>query len=161
MILGSFPGRVSLEKNEYYGHPRNSFWPIMARLFGFDHRVEYPERIAHLRAHRIALWDVLSSCSRDGSLDSAIKKDSKTVNDFGTFFDNNPLIHTIFFNGTMAESEFKKEIMTNQEILDREMVLHRLPSTSPAMAMLNFEQKLQAWTMVADSLEETAPDHSH
>ena len=160
MILGSFPGRISLEKNEYYGHPRNSFWPIMARLFGFDPLVEYSEKIAYLRAHRIALWDVLSSCSREGSLDSSIKKGSKTVNDFNSFFKNNRLIHTIFFNGTMAESEFKKEIMTNQEILDRKMALHRLPSTSPAMAMLNFEQKLQAWTTVADSLKEPAPGHS-
>lgn len=161
LILGSFPGRLSLERDEYYGHPRNSFWPIMGRLLGFDAKIDYFGRIAHLKYHRIALWDALSSCSRDGSLDSSIQKSTKVVNDFDSFFENNRSIHTIFFNGSLAQSEFKKAIMTKPKILDRQLSLCRLPSTSPAMATLDFEQKLRAWTIVADALKETTEVRNH
>ena len=87
LILGSFPGRSSLEKREYYGHRTNGFWPIMGQLLGFDPRISYPERLERLKINRVALWDVLTSCSRSGSLDSSIERDSMVVNDFKDFFE--------------------------------------------------------------------------
>ena len=30
LVLGTLPSRKSLEKQEYYGHPQNAFWKIMA-----------------------------------------------------------------------------------------------------------------------------------
>lgn len=152
LVLGSFPGQASLQKNEYYAHPYNGFWPIMGELLGFDHQLDYEERVGFLNRNRVALWDVLTSCSRDGSLDSSIRKDSMIINKFGDFFENNRLIHTIFFNGAVAEAEFSRHVLTTEPIGKRKFVLHRLPSTSPAMAMLSLSQKIQAWSLLLEAL---------
>jgi hypoxanthine-DNA glycosylase len=155
LILGSFPGRLSLEKKQYYAHPRNSFWPIMADLFGFDPRLSYQRRVALLTQHKVAVWDVLGSCARKGSLDSSIKESTMVINDFGTFFENNPGIRTICFNGALAERQFVKNVLVKPQIHVRLMSLHRLPSTSPAMAVLNFEQKREVWKVVAAAANST------
>jgi TDG/mug DNA glycosylase family protein len=149
LILGSFPGRLSLEKRQYYAHPRNSFWPIMGRLFGFDPLLPYSQRAELLRRNNIALWDVLSSCSRSGSLDASIEKKSIRINDFETFFVAHPHIDSIFFNGVLAETQFVKNVLSKPEIKPRSFVLFRLPSTSPAMAMLNFEEKFEVWKIIS------------
>jgi len=81
LILGSMPGIASLEATQYYAHPRNAFWPIMADLYGFEVTLPYPARIEALKAANVALWDVLQQCERQGSLDSAIKKASRIPND--------------------------------------------------------------------------------
>ena len=154
LILGSFPGRSSLEKREYYGHNNNGFWPIIGRLLGFDPHLSYQARVQQLKANRIALWDVLTSCRRDGSLDASIQRDTMVVNDFEDFFENNRTIHTVLFNGSMAEAEFSKQVAKNTRIQNRKLAFHRLPSTSPAMAMLNLAQKVEAWSVLVDLLED-------
>jgi TDG/mug DNA glycosylase family protein len=154
LILGSFPGRSSLEKREYYGHHTNGFWPIMGQLLGFDPRISYPERLERLKINRVALWDVLTSCSRNGSLDSSIERDSMVVNDFEDFFEKNKFIHTILFNGSLAEAEFNRKVLKNTPLQARKMAMYRLPSTSPAMAMLNLAQKTDAWSILVDLLQD-------
>jgi hypoxanthine-DNA glycosylase len=155
LVLGSFPGRASLQKNQYYAHPYNGFWPIMGELLGFDHTREYGERVGFLNRNRVALWDVLTSCSREGSLDSSIRKDSMIINEFDDFFENNRSIHTIFFNGAVAEAEFRKRVLTTKPLDKRKFVLHRLPSTSPALATLSLSQKIQAWSVLLVALGHT------
>lgn len=152
LILGSFPGRLSLEKQQYYAHPRNSFWPIMGRLFGFDPQLPYREKTKILIRNNIALWDVLWSCSRSGSLDASIKKESMRINDFDAYFIDHPHIRSIFFNGALAEAQFIKHVMCKPEIQDRSLFLQRLPSTSPAMAMLDFEEKFDLWKIISASV---------
>lgn len=152
LILGSFPGRLSLKKRQYYAHPRNGFWPIMGRLFGFDPLLPYSRRAELLRRNNIALWDVVSSCSRSGSLDASIDKESIRINDFVTFFIAHPHIHSIFFNGALAETQFVKNVLSKPDMKKRPLFLSRLPSTSPAMAMLGFEEKLEVWKIIAASV---------
>ena len=150
LILGSFPGVTSLEKQQYYAYPRNSFWSIILSLLDLSDSLTYDERIATLVERNIALWDVLYSCSRSGSLDSAIESGSIVVNDFTTFFKNHPLIKAIFFNGTKAEKEFNKNVASAVNISCN--VFHTLPSTSPAMAAMTVDQKKEAWSIISNYL---------
>jgi hypoxanthine-DNA glycosylase len=153
LVLGSFPGKASLQKQQYYGHPHNGFWQIMAELLGFDPQLSYPGRVTALHRNRVALWDVLTSCSRKGSLDSSILKHSMVLNDFENFFEKNKFIHTILFNGALAETEFRNKVLELDGIRKRTFELHRLPSTSPAMAMLSLSEKIRAWSILLEKLE--------
>jgi len=146
LILGSMPGVESLRAGQYYAHPRNTFWPIMGDLMGAGPSLDYLARVAILKSNGIALWDVLASCVRKGSLDSAIAEDSIAANDFKAFFLAHPEIERVFFNGAMAEKCFHKHVPLLPET--RSLQFHRLPSTSPAHASLSYQQKLAAWRVV-------------
>lgn len=148
LILGSVPGIASLQAGQYYAHPQNRFWPIMGKLLGFElSQTPYTERMASLSDAGIALWDVLQSCERIGSLDSAIRPESQVVNDFVTFFAAHPLIRHVYFNGGHAERTFRRYA---RPLLSKQTVLEckRLPSTSPAHASLSFEDKLAHWQQI-------------
>lgn len=153
LILGSMPGVKSLEAAEYYAHPRNAFWPIMAMIFDAGNFKNYQDKTAFLLANRIALWDVLQHCTRPGSLDNAIKNDTIVINDFANFLTMHQKISHVFFNGGKAEMEFRKRVqpVLSQNITER-LTLTRLPSTSPAMASLSIAQKCAAWRCVKEAL---------
>jgi hypoxanthine-DNA glycosylase len=141
------PGKVSLRAQQYYAHPRNAFWKLMGTLLGFDADVPYPERLEHLTKARIALWDVLKTCTRESSLDSDIVDDTSVPNDFASFFATHPGITRVFFNGEKAESSFRKLVLPT--LGDGEpSVFVRLPSTSPANASIPYERKRADWGQV-------------
>lgn len=142
LILGSMPGVRSLEENQYYAHPRNAFWKIMAELYGFDPSLSYECRTKQLKVSGIALWDVLFSCARIGSLDSAIQSGSRVPNDFESFFKDHPSIKTVAFNGAEAEKTFKTHVQPDLCLDDLRYV--RLPSSSPAYT-LTLEKKIAVW----------------
>ena len=145
LVLGSMPGRVSLQTQQYYAHPRNAFWRIMSELLEFDFQADYAARLDALRAAGIGLWDVLRLCDRPGSLDSAIVRDSMEVNDFGSLFARRSGISWVFFNGVKAEQVFRRLVAPN---LARPPKSVRLPSTSPANAGVAYDAKLRAWRAV-------------
>ena len=147
LVLGSMPSRESLARQQYYAHPRNAFWPIMARLFGLQ-ETSYRERAAELTRHGVAVWDVLQACTRSSSLDSDIDNDSIVTNDFGEFFRSHPRICRVFFNGAKAESVWLRQVAPGLPANLSELPHARLPSTSPANAGMNLEQKLEAWRVV-------------
>lgn len=146
LILGSMPGEASLRAGQYYAHPQNLFWRIMGELLGTDPSVPYEQRIQALKSARIALWDVLHSCRRKGSLDSSIDDASLVPNDFAAFFRHHPKITRVFFNGAKAEACYRRHVrpVTGTEAIE----YLRLPSTSPANASITFERKLEAWRVV-------------
>lgn len=146
LVLGSMPGQASLAAAQYYAHPQNAFWHIIAALIQFDVASPYPTRIEALKSARIALWDVLQSCTREGSLDSKIERDTQIANDFQTFFRKHNRITHVFFNGAKAEACFKRHVLG--EIGSLRFTYMRLPSTSPANASLSFEQKFRAWRII-------------
>lgn len=152
LILGSMPGIASLRAGQYYAHPRNQFWPILAALLGVDFTaMAYPQRVQALLDAGIALWDVLHSCQRPGSLDADIAPDSIVANDFAAFFQRHPSIRQVFFNGAAAERHFIRHVQPQlaPQILSR-LHFQRLPSTSPAHASRDFQAKLEAWRCVFD-----------
>lgn len=152
LILGSLPGRRSIEAGEYYAHPQNAFWPIMAELFGASG--DYPSRCGRLRERRIAVWDVLYSSVRPGSMDAAIREDSARPNDFRAFFDAHRALEAIVFNGAKAEQMFSR--LVRPAVSMSRITTRRLPSTSPAYAAMPFSGKLAAWR---DALGIAAPTH--
>ncbi|MFI3187190.1 MAG: DNA-deoxyinosine glycosylase [Methylococcaceae bacterium] len=143
LILGSMPGQASLAAGQYYAHRRNTFWKIMAELFGFDVDASYEARLNGLMTARIALWDVLQSCTRTGSLDARIDNGSITANDFPRFFHSHPKIHAVYFNGAKAETIYRQHVLPT--ISNAPISYLRLPSTSPAHASASYQQKLQTW----------------
>lgn len=142
LVLGSMPGVLSLQANQYYAHPRNAFWPIMGALYDFDANAPYEARVEALKAAHVALWDVLRSCVRPGSLDSAIETGTRVANDFASFFQTHTALQCIAFNGAEAQKSFQRYVMPTIELGDIRLV--RLPSTSPAHT-LPLQTKIAQW----------------
>lgn len=137
LVLGSFPGAASLAAGQYYAHPRNQFWRLISSVVGEDlAALPYAERLPRLLSHRVGLWDVLGTCEREGSLDSAIRKPA--ANDFERLRELCPVLETVGFNG-QASGKFAPQFMAAGY---RTLVL---PSSSPAHVVMTFEQKLAVW----------------
>ena len=137
IVLGSFPGVASLRAQQYYGHPRNHFWPILAALWGTDLvAATYPQRLAEARRRSLGLWDVYASCRREGSLDSAIEQ--ARLNDLASLRQRAPGLRAIVHNGGESARAMARTRALGVAVL-------RLPSTSPANASWSFERKLAAW----------------
>ena len=151
LILGSLPGRKSLEMRQYYAHPYNAFWKIIGAIFGVDGVLPYSRRVKLLTSHRIAVWDVLAAAERPGSLDSSIVHASARANDFEKFFRAHPRIRRVFFNGRKAEEIYRRFVLPR---LGEEFAYIRydsLPSTSPAHAGMTFAKKLERWSRIKES----------
>lgn len=146
LILGSMPGQASLAAGQYYAHAQNAFWRIISELLHLDPGARYRTRVQALKSARIALWDVLHSCSREGSLDSRIEPGSHAANDFRAFFRTHPRISRVFFNGATAEAIFRRRVA--RELDGVSVSYARLPSTSPAHAGMSFTGKLAAWRVI-------------
>jgi hypoxanthine-DNA glycosylase len=149
LVLGSMPSRESLARHRYYAHPRNAFWPLLTDLLGIS-ASDYDGRVREVTARGIAVWDVLRDCIRPGSLDSAIEEKTASTNDFNAFFSAHTGIALIAFNGTKAESLYRRRVLP---VLEPHFIHHasvRLPSTSPANAGMNYEQKKNAWRVLLD-----------
>lgn len=143
------PGEASLRAGQYYAYPRNAFWPIIEELFGIAADADYAKRCAELVGHGIAVWDVLKSCTRSGSLDAAIDASSIVPNDFRDFFTRYPTIRAIYFNGTMAEQSYRRYVLPGLPEPFDGIAGMRLPSTSPANASYSFARKLEHWRVIA------------
>jgi hypoxanthine-DNA glycosylase len=148
LILGSMPSEASLEVSQYYGLPRNAFWAIMGELFGASRELPYKERLRILKRHGVALWDVLAECRRRGSLDSAIELRDARVNDVAGFLKRHRGIRRVYFNGSKAAEVYRRRALPEVEAVAPYVSHHRLPSTSPAMASLSLEDKIEQWRVI-------------
>ncbi len=152
LILGSIPGELSLQKQQYYGHPKNAFWAIMGSLVNIPADASYTQRKSALMASGIAVWDVLHYCQRTGSLDSGIDMATVSTNNFSHFFTAHPIIKTVCFNGGMAEKLYKKHVLPTVQAYAADIAYVRLPSTSPAYAAMTVAQKTQAWRVILPAM---------
>jgi hypoxanthine-DNA glycosylase len=136
LILGSFPGVASLAARQYYAHPRNHFWPILAVLLGEPlAALPYRERIAWLAARGVGLWDTIVACRRPGSSDGAIR--DAVRGEVHRIHRVAPTLRAVAFNGNTAARGAPAWAAAGYATL-------RLPSTSPAYTR-PFEEKLAAW----------------
>lgn len=147
IILGSMPGRESLRKKEYYGHPRNQFWHVLYALYGREPDTEYYKKVAFLKKRGIALWDVIETCQREGSMDANIT--GEKINDFNWLFSNYPGIRYAFFNGAKAYETFRKRVGFKYDGI----TYTKLGSTSPAN-VVRFERRLDEWGIVRRCADE-------
>lgn len=140
LVLGSFPGAASLRAQQYYGHPRNHFWPILSALWNTDlMTMPYADRLSAMQARGLGLWDVYAACRREGSLDSAIT--GAVPNDLPGLAARLPQLQAIAHNGGESARAMKVTAALG-------LPVHRLPSTSPANASWSFERKRAAWAAV-------------
>jgi hypoxanthine-DNA glycosylase len=140
LILGSFPSAASLSAGQYYAHPRNQLWRLVAAAAGLPSdtlaTAPYPARVAWLRAHDVGLWDVYARCLREGSLDSAIR--DAVPNDLAALVATCPNLALIAHNGGESWRHARLTGTLGPRVV-------RLPSSSPAAASKTFDQKLIAW----------------
>lgn len=144
LILGSIPGIKSLEKQQYYAHPQNKFWKIIFELLNEDFTDDYIQRIETIKSHHIALWDVIDSCERKGSLDSEIRNEE--ANQIAELLEEHPNIRAIFCNGGKSYKNLLKLLEKNYKL-----PIFLLPSTSP-LHTVSFEKKLKEWKKVLEFL---------
>jgi TDG/mug DNA glycosylase family protein len=140
LILGSFPSVLSLERSEYYGNPKNRFWAVMEELFAIPATLPYPERTLRITLERVALWDVVRGCTREGSADSRIR--NPVPNDIAGFVRAHPTIRLVALNGSTAGRLYHRfaEVPGIPSVI--------LPSTSPANAAVTFAEKVSRWEIV-------------
>ena len=136
LILGSMPGRKSLEMQQYYAHPQNRFWKLLAALFAAELPTDYQAKLALLQQNRLALWDVLEVCERDGSLDSDIRNEQP--NDILGLLQQYPQLKAVF-----CGSAFKKYFGTVVKV-----PVYYLHSTSPANARMDLTALQEEWKVL-------------
>lgn len=146
LVLGSLPGEESLRRGEYYAHPRNLFWPILAALFGEVVPPAYSDRLAFAARHRIALWDVVGAGERHASADSTIRLHAPNAID--RLLDEHRAIRGLAFNGGTALRLFQRHFVRRPGLS-----YLALPSTSPAHARLGLTEKLAQWRVLRDLVE--------
>jgi hypoxanthine-DNA glycosylase len=147
LILGTMPSVESLSKREYYANPRNQFWKIIYSIFDSALETPYLARVSFIKEKRIALWDVIQCCDREGSLDSKITM--VCVNDFISLLADYPRVKYLCFNGQNALKTFQKEVKLNTS---SQVILKPLPSSSPANARMPVDTKIRKWALIPDLL---------
>ena len=145
LILGSFPSVKSRETNFFYGHPRNRFWKLIARLVDEEVPITIEEKKVMLLKHHIAIWDVIASCEIQGSSDSSIK--NVVANDLSKILEAAQIVQ-IYGNGATACKFYKKYIYkeTGREII-------KLPSTSPANAAWSEDRLYEKWKEILEDIK--------
>lgn len=146
LLLGSMPGIASLQAQQYYAHPRNRFWPLLAGLCGFDASQPYRQRMQALLGAGVGLWDVIGQCQRRGSLDADIVRGTEVANALPELIAGLPDLQLIGCNGAAAMQAFQRRVMPQ---LARPPTVLALPSTSPANAAWSLPRLRQAWQPVA------------
>ena len=140
LILGSFPSVKSREASFFYGHPQNRFWRVLAAVCEESIPVSVEDKTALLLRRHIALWDVIASCTIEGSSDSSIR--DVVPNDLRPILEISGL-RRIFVNGKTAARLYEKYIEPELGI-----PAVCLPSTSPANAAWNLEKLVEAWNVI-------------
>jgi len=157
LVLGSMPGVASLQAAQYYAHPRNRFWPLMARLFGVEREAAYAQRLKQLQAGGLGLWDVIGECARPGSLDAAIERSSVVANPLPGLIAALPDLRAVACNGAQAYRLWQRHVAPGLATARAPLPVLALPSTSPANAACSLDRLAREWQAIGAWL--SAPGH--
>ena len=157
LVLGSLPGRLSLERGEYYANRQNAFWRIIGSGIP-DLPLDYASRVAALIERRVAVWDVLAAATRSGSLDASIAEDA-IPNNFRALFHAHPNIKLICFNGATAARLYDRHVLSTLTEAQRSLPRERLPSTSGANASVSVTEKTSRWSVIWHQCQPPAATH--
>ena len=142
LILGSFPSVKSREYGFYYMHKSNRFYRILSSIFNdfsfLDPNIEIKKNA--LKTHKIALYDVVESCSIILSDDSTIEN-VKPI-DLISLLKKYNKIKKIYLNGKKAYELFIRYF----SFINIEYKL--LPSTSPRNASFTLEKLIDKWIII-------------
>lgn len=144
LILGSFPSVKSREGRFFYHHPQNRFWKVLAAVLTQPVPGTVEEKKEFLLTNHIAVWDVIASCTVEGSSDSSIK--NVIPNDLSRILSGAPITQ-IFCNGGTSYQYYRKY---QEKIIEKSAI--RLPSTSPANAAWSLERLSCEWSVIRDFL---------
>lgn len=136
----------SREQKFFYGHPQNRFWKVMAGVCGCPVPGTIDEKKVFLAQNHIALWDTIHSCTITGSSDSSIR--DVVPNDLTPILDKAD-IREIYCNGGTSYRLYEKYL---RQQTGREAV--KMPSTSPANAAWSVDRLMQAWSVIAEKLQD-------
>jgi TDG/mug DNA glycosylase family protein len=145
LVLGTFPSVIARRERAYYANPQNQFWPIVEALFEISRTLPYRERVAALNERGVALWDTVDACRQEGSMDHTIR--DPVLADVAGWLEAHPLSARAV-NGRTAERFLKRALRGRAIPLSVRIAV--LPSTSPANAGTNFEEKVRRWTVLRD-----------
>ena len=137
LILGSMPGVKSLEEQQYYAHPQNRFWPLLAALAGTQTPQTIGEKTALILQNDLALWDTVQSCDICGASDASMR--NVQPNDVAALV-RKLGVQAVFCNGAVSGRVYAKYAQAAAGI---PAVV--LPSTSPANAAWSMERLQQVW----------------
>ena len=138
LILGSFPSVISRQNKMYYANKTNRFWAVMEALF--NEEITNHEVFCHKR--HIAMWDVIHSCTIEGSSDSSIK--NVKTNDIAG------LVHKT--NIQLIVTTGKKAAVLYNQYIHLDIPHISLPSTSAANAKMRLEQLINEYQKIKEVL---------
>ena len=146
LMLGSFPSPKSREVGFFYGHPQNRMWRVLTAVTGESAVPRTTEeRTAFLLRNRIAMWDVIASCTIEGASDASIRNPIYQPVELLVARSN---IQAVFFNGTQAHRLFLRRGISLS------VPSFRMPSTSPANAAFSMERLEKEWSTLLIFLKE-------
>ena len=138
LILGSFPSVISRQNKMYYANKTNRFWAVMEALF----KVEITDRVLFCHQHHIAMWDVIHSCTIEGSSDSSIK--NVIPNDIAGLV-RKTHIELIVTTGKKAAALYEQYIHLDLPHMS-------LPSTSAANAKMRLDELVYEYRKIKEVL---------
>lgn len=139
LILGTFPSDLSLKQKEYYTDQANTFWNIIFALLQEPWSKNYEIRQKILRKHRIALWNVVDSCFRDGRGEMEIR-DPRPV-DLQKLKASSPSLRYLVFNGSAPLKIFHSLGLDSDPFVP----VPFLPSTNSKYTRLSLSDKIERW----------------
>ncbi len=145
LILGTMPSVKSREVGFYYSHPMNRFWKVLSSVLGECEPVTNDEKKKMVINHGIALWDVLQSCTIEGSSDSSIR--NPIVNDIGSLLQKSNIVY-IITTGKKAHELYGRYCYP--KLLMEDICL---PSTSPANGRWRIDDLIREYSIINELLE--------